>query len=62
VESIEEAAGRLQLYVETEAERTALVELTTYATTLAMNYLTRGSFAPTARQRIPRSPKPGPAR
>ncbi len=60
VESIEEAAGRLQLYVETDSESTAIVELTTYATTLAMNYLTRGSFAPTARQPIPRSRKPGP--
>ncbi len=62
VESIEEAAGRLQLYVETEAEHTALVELTTYATTLAMNYLTRGSFAPTTRHPIPRPRKSRPTR
>lgn len=49
VDSIEEAAERLQLYVETKAEPTVLVELTTYATTLSMNYLTRGGFVPRAR-------------
>ena len=50
VDSIADAAERLQLYVETRAEPTTLVELTTYATTLSMNYLTRGSFVPRARQ------------
>src|SRR5574341_1354605 len=61
VEQIEQAAGRLQLYVETANEATALVELTTYATTLAMNYLTRGSFIPGPRRPRLRSRKPGPA-
>ena len=49
VDGIGETAERLQLYVETKAERTSLVELTTYATTLSMNYLARGSFVPRAR-------------
>ncbi|MBI4611072.1 MAG: putative zinc-binding metallopeptidase [Candidatus Rokubacteria bacterium] len=62
VDSIEEAAERIGLYVETKAERTALVELTTYATTLSMNYLTRGSFVPRVRQPIGGAPKPSPAR
>ncbi|MBI2554771.1 MAG: putative zinc-binding metallopeptidase [Candidatus Rokubacteria bacterium] len=57
VDSIADAAERLQLYVETEAERAALVELTTYATTLGMNYLTRGSFVPRVRQRMPEARK-----
>ncbi len=60
IHSIEETAERLQLYVEIPAERTALVELTTYATTLSMNYLSRGSFVPRARQRAQISPaRPG---
>ncbi len=62
VDSIQNAAERLRLYVETKAERTALVELTTYATTLSMNYLTRGSFIPRVRHRLagaqPTAPAP----
>jgi hypothetical protein len=59
VDSIEGAAERLQLYVETKTEPAALVELTTYATTLSMNYLTRGSFVPRVRQPIPGARKAG---
>ncbi len=55
VQSIEQAAERLQLYVETQTEPTALVELTAYATTLSMNYLTRGGFVPRARHPLPRA-------
>lgn len=55
VESIAEAAERLQLYVELETEPTTMVELTAYATTLSMNYLTRGSFTPRARHPLPRA-------
>ncbi len=46
VDSIAEAAGRLGLSVQSSDEGRALVELTAYATTLSMNYLTRGSFVP----------------
>ncbi|MGH7392736.1 MAG: putative zinc-binding metallopeptidase [Candidatus Rokuibacteriota bacterium] len=53
VEAIEETAARLELHVEVAAEARALVELTTYATTLSMNYLTRGRFVPAGRR--PRS-------
>jgi hypothetical protein len=52
VEGIEQAAGRLQLYVDARKEATTLVELAAYATTLSMNYLTRGSFVPRSR-RVP---------
>ena len=52
VSSIEEATERLQLYVDTRREPTALVELAAYATTLSMNFLTRGSFVPRPR-RVP---------
>ena len=48
VDSIGETAERLGLWVETRLEPAVLVELTTYATTLAMNHLTRGSFVPPA--------------
>ncbi|MBI4242073.1 MAG: hypothetical protein HY613_10180 [Candidatus Rokubacteria bacterium] len=60
VDGIGETAERLQLYVETKAERTSLVELTTYATTLSMNYLARGSFVPRARadRRAPHGLRP----
>ncbi len=50
VKSIEQAAERLQLYVDTRKEATTLVELATYATTLSMNFLTRGSFVPRPRR------------
>ena len=46
VESIEEAAARLNLYVRVGEEARTLVELTAYATTLAMNFLARGRFTP----------------
>jgi len=59
VDRIEEAAERLQLHVDTRRESTALVELTTYATTLAMNYLTLGRFIPRARQPLRRTPRSG---
>ena len=61
VESIEGAAERLGLHVKTDTERSTLVELTTYATTLTMNYLTRGSFVPRARQPETRSREGRPA-
>jgi len=49
VDRIQETARRLDLSVDTAAESGVLVELTTYATTLSMTYLTRGRFAPGAR-------------
>jgi hypothetical protein len=49
VDSIAEVAERLQLQVDTRSEARTLLELTVYATTLSMNYLTRGTFAPKAR-------------
>ena len=63
IDGIEETAQRLDLYVDTRAQQVTLVELTAYATTLAMNYLTLGSFVPRrelplgrARRRLPRRP------
>jgi hypothetical protein len=50
VEKIEEVVGRLPLAVPAGAEAATLVELTAYATTLSMNYLTHGRFVPRARQ------------
>jgi len=50
VDSVEQAAERLQLYVDTRRECSVLLELTAYATTLTMNYLTRGSFVPRPRR------------
>ena len=50
VERIEETAARLQLQANTRAESTTLVELTAYATTLAMNYLTLGRYVPKGRR------------
>ena len=44
VESIEQRVQALGLAVETARESAQLVEMTAYATTLAMNYLTRGRF------------------
>ncbi|MGH7369038.1 MAG: putative zinc-binding metallopeptidase [Candidatus Rokuibacteriota bacterium] len=57
VERIEEAAERLNLYVEADRERSSLVELTAYASTLAMSHLVWGSFTPRLRRR-PRRPTP----
>jgi len=44
VESVEARVEALGLAVETGRENAQLVEMTAYATTLAMNYLTRGRF------------------
>jgi hypothetical protein len=44
VESIERRVAALRLAVERSRETQHLVEITSYATTLAMNYLTRGRF------------------
>ena len=60
VESIERAAERLDLYVDTRTELLALVELTTYATTLSMNFLTRGGFVPRIRPAKPKTQRSGP--
>src|SRR5262249_60566413 len=48
VTKMEETSARLNLAVPT-TEAAALVELTTYATTLVMNFLTHGRFIPRAR-------------
>ena len=56
IESIEEAAARLKLYVRAGEEARTLVELTTYATTLAMNFLARGRFTPLGRRPRGRAP------
>jgi hypothetical protein len=45
-----ETSERLRLAVPAGTEPATLVELTTYATTLTMNFLTHGSFVPRARQ------------
>jgi hypothetical protein len=50
LDEIEKGAERLDLYVETRREPATLVELTTYATTLSMNHLARGTFVPKSRQ------------
>ena len=47
VEAIERRVGELRLGAEKMREAAHLVEVTTYATTLAMNYLTRGKFMQT---------------
>ncbi len=49
VDSIARTAERLRLYVDSAREPATLIELTTYATTLSMNFLTRGSFVPPIR-------------
>jgi hypothetical protein len=50
VERLEETAARLGRALPTGAEAATLMEVTTYATTLAMNYLTHGRFVPHARR------------
>jgi hypothetical protein len=60
IDSIVQAAERLQLYVDTRHESIALLELTTYASTLSMNFLTRGSFVPRARRILPGTGRTGP--
>jgi len=59
IDGIHEATSRLDLYVEAKREASTLVEVTTYATALAMNYLARGSFVPRARDGRPRARKTG---
>ena len=44
---IAQRVGALGLAVETAREPAQLVEMTAYATTLAMNYLARGRFVQT---------------
>jgi len=44
IQRIARTARELELVVESEREQAALVELTAYGTTLAMNFLTRGTF------------------
>jgi hypothetical protein len=58
VDNIVDTAARLNLKVDPRTEARTLVELTTYATTLTMNFLTRGSFVPRTR----RSPGAAPLR
>ncbi|MGH7278818.1 MAG: putative zinc-binding metallopeptidase [Candidatus Rokuibacteriota bacterium] len=50
IESIESVVERLNLHVRAEDEARTLVELTAYATTLSMNFLTRGRFVPPGRR------------
>jgi hypothetical protein len=50
VDRIVETTERLRLAVPAGSEPATLVELTTYATTLTMNFLTHGSFVPRARR------------
>jgi hypothetical protein len=63
VDAIEDTALRLDLRVGTRAEAATLVQLTAYATTLSMNYLTLGSFVPRQRESLSaarrRRPRPG---
>jgi hypothetical protein len=54
VDRMVETSERLHLAVPAGTEPATLVELTTYATTLTMNFLTHGSFVPRAR-RTPRA-------
>jgi hypothetical protein len=61
VDSIEQAAERLRLYVDMRRESATLRELTAYTTTLAMNYLTRRSFVPRPRRRGPEAQRTQPA-
>jgi Putative zinc-binding metallo-peptidase len=52
VDRIEHVAERLRLYVDTRKEAVVLLELTAYATTLTMNFLTWGSFVPKSRTTV----------
>jgi hypothetical protein len=60
VDRMVEASERHRLAVPAGAEAATLLELTTYATTLSMNFLTHGSFVPRAR-RLSRPPRHAPA-
>jgi len=50
VDRMLETSARLRLAVPAGTEAATLVELTTYMTTLSMNFLTHGSFVPRARR------------
>ena len=50
VDRMVETTDRLRLAVPAGAEAATLVELTTYATTLTMNFLSHGRFVPRARR------------
>src|SRR3989304_1774988 len=56
--SIGEPPEPRDLWVEPRLEPAVLVELTAYATTLAMNHLARGSFVPRARRPLARAGAP----
>ena len=51
VDRITHSLGPLNLAVVPGCEEVTLVELTAYATTLTMNYLTFGRFIPRSRRR-----------
>ncbi|HEU5320045.1 MAG TPA: hypothetical protein VFX28_04535, partial [Methylomirabilota bacterium] len=53
IDAMADTAERLKLQVHAATEATTLVELTAYATTLTMNYLTRGRFVPRGRYPLP---------
>jgi len=44
IESIEKRAGELNLFADSSREAEYLIQITVYATALAMNYMTRGKF------------------
>ncbi len=44
IESIEKKAGDLRLFADSTRESDHLIQITVYATALAMNYMTRGKF------------------
>jgi hypothetical protein len=57
VDRIQDTAARSELTLAPGSDAATLVELTTYATTLAMNHLTHGTFFPRADRR-PRRARP----
>jgi hypothetical protein len=59
VDRMVETAQRLGLAVPAGSEAATLLELTAYATTLTMNFLTHGSFVPRARRPARRLPGAG---
>jgi len=59
VESIENRVAELQLKAEAQREKEYLTEITVYATALAMNYVARGKFVPTAEKSKGGSRVPG---
>jgi len=59
VESIENRVAELQLKAEIQREKEYLTEITVYATALAMNYVARGKFVPTAEKTKRGNREPG---